>query len=396
MTLQRLLRVLIASKSMQSLARTASVRSTVHRLVLGIVLFGAGAFAAQQTAQPERTTLPIGGRAGPVAVGDLNRDGRADILGARVDTGSVSVYLGDGRGTFTLSAGSPFAAGASPEDITLADFNEDGLTDLAAANHETTYATILLGDGKGGFAPASPPRMTVPSRPHPHGVAAGDFDGDRHLDLAIESWQEDAVLIFKGNGKAGFAMEPTRLAVGRTPYWKLRAGDLDGDRRADLVTTNTGGSSVSVSCSSQPISTARVPFAVAIGDLNGDRRPDLAIAHRSGGPDRSLDGVNVLLGKGNCTFDPALPLQAGAAPTAVAVGDIDGDGIGDVAVANMGGNNVTVLLGNRSGLRPAAGSPVAVGKGPSGIAVIDLNGDGKDDIVTGNWESGDVSVVFSR
>ena len=368
----------------------------MHRLVLGIALFGALAFAAQPGPTPERATLLLGGPAGPIAVGDVNRDGHADILAARVDAGNLSVYLGDGRGKFTPSTGSPFAAGHSPADITLADFNEDGLTDLAIANHETTYATILLGDGTGGFAPALPPRITVPSRPHPHGVAAGDFDGDRHADLAIESWQENAVLIFKGNGKAGFTMEPMRLTVGRTPYWKLRAGDLNGDGRADLVTTNTEGGSVSVPCSSQPISTARVPFAVAIGDINGDRRPDLVIAHRSGGPDRSLDGVTVLLGNDDCAFGPAPSLQAGTSPTAVAVGDIDGDGIGDVAVANMGGNNVTVLLGSRTGLRPAAGSPVAVGEGPSGIAAVDLNGDGKADIVTGNWESGDVSVVFSR
>ena len=396
MKLQRPLLVLTGLKSTHSLARTSSSSSMVHRLVLGIVLFGAWAFAAQQTVQPERTTLPLGGQAGPIAVGDVNRDGRADILAARVDTGRVYVYLGDGRGKLTLSAGGPFAAGDSPEDITLADFNEDGLTDLATANHETTYATILLGDGKGGFVPASPPRITVPSRPHPHGVAAGDFDDDGHLDLAIESWQENTVLIFNGNGKAGFSTEPTRLAVGRAPYWKLRAGNLNGDGRAVLVTTNTDGSSVSVSCSSQPISTTTVPFAVAIGDVNGDRRPDLAVAHRSGGPDRSHDGVTVLLGRDNCTFDPAVSLQAGTSPTAIAIGDISGDGIGDVAVANMGGNNVTVLLGSRAGLRPAVGFPVAVGRGPSGIAVADLNGDDKADIITGNWESGDVSVVFSH
>jgi hypothetical protein len=368
----------------------------VRRLVLGFVLFGAWVFAAQQPVQPEHATLPLGGPAGPIAVGDANQDGRADILAARADSGSVYVYLGDGRGRFTSSAGSPFAAGDRPEDITLADFNEDGLTDLAAANHETNYATVLLGDGKGAFAPPSPPRITVPSRPHPHGVAAGDFDGDGHVDLAIESWQDNAVLIFNGNGQAAFSTEPTRLAVGRTPYWKLRAGRLTVDGRAVIVTTNTDGSSVSVSCSSQPISTAARPFAAAIGDINGDRRPDLAVAHRSGGPDRSQDGVTVLLGKDNCGFDPAVPFHAGASPTAIAIGDISGDGIGDVAIANMGSDNVTILLGSRAGLRPAVGFPVAVGRGPTGIAVADLNGDDKADIITGNWGSGDVSVVFSR
>ena len=368
----------------------------VTRLVLGIAVFGAWVLAAQQPVQPQRTTLPIGGHGGPIAVADVNRDGHADILAARTDSGTVSAYVGDGRGAFSLSGGKAFAAGENPEDIAVGDFNEDGLTDLAIANHETAYATVLIGDGTGGFAPASPARLAVPSRPHPHGVAAGDFDGDRHLDVAIESWQEDTVLIFKGNGKVGFSMQPTRLAVGRTPYWKLRAGDLNGDGRADLVTTNTGGSSVSLSCAPEPVATARVPFAVAIGDVNGDRRPDLAVAHRSGGPDRSLDGLTVLLGNGNCAFDAASPLQAGLSPTAIAIGDINGDGIGDIAAANMQGDNVTVLLGGRSGLRPAPGSPVTVGNGPSAIAVADLNRDGKADIVTGNWESGDVSVVLSR
>ena len=367
-----------------------------HRVLLAVALLAAWGIGGQLSNPTAASTLAIGGHAGPIAVGDLNRDGNVDIVAARVDAGTVSVYLGDGRGHFTLAAGSPSAAGDSPEDLALGDFDEDGRIDLAVANHETMYATILLGDGKGGFAPASPSRITVPSRPHPHGVAAGDFDGDRHLDLAIESWQEDAVLIFKGNGKAAFAMEPTRLTVGHTPYWKLRAGDLNGDGRADLVTTNTEASSVSVSCASQPIATARVPFAVAIGDVNGDRRPDVAVAHRSGGSDRSLDGLTVLLGKGSCAFDSPQKLPAGTSPTAVAIGDIDGDGIGDLAGANMGGDNVTVLLGSRSGLRPARGFPVAVGKGPSAIAVVDLNGDGKADIVTGNWASGDVSVVFSR
>jgi hypothetical protein len=334
-------------------------------------------------------------------IGDLNRDGKPDIVAARRN--AVTVYLGDGRGKFNRAAGSPFAAGNNPNDLAAGDFNEDGRLDIAVANHETSYLTLLIGDGSGGLAP--PFQIPVASRPHPHGVAAGDFNGDGHLDLAVESWAENAVLVLYGNGKAAFAGKAQWLPVGRVPYHKLRTADFNNDGNDDLVTTNTEGSSVSVSCAdrsgtmqkAKEIATARSPFAVAIGDVNGDRRPDLAVAHRWGAVDPKLDALTVLIGSGDCLFAPSSesPMSAGASPTAVAIGDFDGDGVGDIATANMGSDDVTMVLGSRSGLRRANGAPFSVGRGPIAIALGDLNGDGKADIVTGNGGSGDVSVVMS-
>jgi hypothetical protein len=369
------------------------------RLILVGVLLSAWGLAAQRSTPPGIVTLPVGG--GALTVGDLNHDGRQDIVTAQRD--GVTVFLGDGGGRFAPAAGSPFAAGSNPSDLALGDFNEDGRLDIAIANHETSYSTVLVGNGRGGLA--APIQIPVPSRPHPHGVAAGDFNGDRHLDFAIESWAENTVLVVHGNGKAAFAREPERLAVGRVPYHKLRAGDLNADGRDDLVTTNTEGGSVSVLCTDrsgalQPareIVTARSPFAIAIGDVNGDRYPDLAVAHRWGGVDPNLDGLTVLIGSGNCAFAPSpeSPLKVGTSPTDVAIGDFDGDGIGDVATANMGSDDVSLFHGSRSRLRPAQGSPFSVGKGPVAIRLRDVNSDGKADIVTGNGGSSDLSVVIS-
>jgi hypothetical protein len=155
-------------------------------------------------------------------------------------------------------------------------------------------------------------------------VAAGDFNGDRHLDLAIESWEDDTVLVLQGDGKAAFAVEPRRLAVGRRPYYKLRAGDLNNDGKDDLVTTNADGSSVSVLCTdrsgalrpAKAIPIAKSPFAVAIGNVNGDRYPDLAIVHRWGSVDPKLDALTILIGSGDCVFTPTSksPLKVGASP----------------------------------------------------------------------------------
>ena len=370
----------------------------MKRIVLLVVIAGAWGVGAQRPASPARMTLSVGGPAGTAAIGDLNRDGRNDI--AATAGNAVFVFLGDGRGGFERSARSPFGAGENPSDLVLADFNRDGHLDAAVANHETDYLSVLIGDGNGALA--DPSRVPVPSRTHPHGIAAGDFNADGHPDVAVESWEEDTVLVVHGNGRGTFAVEPVRLAVGLKPYYKLRAGELNADGRDDLVTTNMGGNSVSVVCSgprglTQAAMTFRIapsPFAIAIGDVTGDRIPDLAVAHRWGSLDPKFDGLTVLIGKGTCAFAPSSdsPLKVGASPTAVAIGDVDADGIGDIATANMASNDVTVLLARGSGWRAAPGSPFSVGPGPSAIALGDLNGDRRADIVVSTGS--DVTILI--
>ena len=163
----------------------------MKRIVLLVVIAGAWGVGAQRPAPPARMTLSVGGPAGAAAIGDFNRDGRNDI--AATAGNAVFVFLGDGRGGFERSARSPFGAGENPSDLVVADFNRDGHLDAAVANHETDYLSVLNGDGNGALA--DPSHVPVPSRPHPHGIAAGDFNADGHLDVAVESWEEDTVLV---------------------------------------------------------------------------------------------------------------------------------------------------------------------------------------------------------
>jgi hypothetical protein len=130
------------------------------------------------------------------------------------------------------------------------------------------------------------------------------------------------------------------------------------------------------------------PWSVAVGDFNGDGIPDLAVANSYS------NNVSVLLGNGDGTFQAARNFAAGSFPLSVAVGDLNGDGTLDLAVANSGGNNVSVLLGNGDGTFQAARN-YAVGNGPLSVAVGDFNGDGAPDLAVANFFSNDVSILLN-
>ncbi len=360
-------------------------------------------------ANPDAKRIAVGIAPASLALADFNGDGKLDVAVANSESRNVTILLGDGKGGLTQATGSPFPAGDHPNDIAVGDVNGDGKLDLAFANHDTHYITVLLGDGRGVFAPAPKSPFTVNSRPHPHGIAFGDFNGDHNLDFVIDDWGNNRVTVVFGDGKGNFASPGVSFAVGQMPYQRVRAADVNKDGFADVITTNFESGDVTVLLGDgkggfsqppgSPFKANRHPFGVAIGDVNGDGKPDLAVVNFSGqGTDPSDDAITILLGNGDGTFKqaPGSPFKSGKLPVGVAVGDTNGDGFSDVASANMGGNNITLLLGGKDGLRPAPGSPFAVGHHPECVALGDLNGDGKADIVVANLEDNDVMIILSK
>ena len=185
--------------------------------------------AAAQTSIP----LPKGFRPTALAAADFNGDGNADVAVAGLGRGEVIVLLADGRGG--LHATPPVAAGANPAGIDATK------AFIAIANHETDYVTLLSGNGKGGFTPRT---LHLHSKPHPHAVAAGDFDRDGRHDLAVDSAGEKRIMLLFG--RDGWRGPGTPIDLGTNPYWTISAADMDGDSNVDLVTPNAGKGTLSI------------------------------------------------------------------------------------------------------------------------------------------------------
>ncbi|HVS09515.1 MAG TPA: VCBS repeat-containing protein [Planctomycetota bacterium] len=349
-----------------------------------------------------------------VALGDLNGDGHLDLAVGAGRACAITVLWGDGTGGFASAPNASIALGAPPGEMVLADFDRDGKLDLGIASHDSYAVAVLLGDGRGGFAPApgSPFAAASGGKPHNHGLAVGDANEDGHLDLVTIQSDDGTVAVLLGNGRGGFSPAPAPpFTVGPSPY-PPALGDLDGDGHLDIAVPETGmgrywrehrslartitlllgdGSGGFRPAPGSPLTVTAGPYYVALGDLDGDGALDLVATH----DDAEL--VTILLNDGKGRFRPApqSPLEIGRRAWEVVIIDANADGKSDLVLGT--GDSVTVLLGDGSGgFSPAPGSPLVVGRGAWRLAVGDLDHDGKLDVVTSNVESSSISVLLGR
>jgi len=224
--------------------------------------------------------FPVGTRPRSVVVGDFNHDGKLDLAVANHDSQTVSILLGNGDGTFTLKEN--LAAGLEPYWVVTADFNGDGNLDLAVVNYgspdyENATVGVYLGDGKGGFTAMQSYEVGW----QPLSVAVGDFNGDGNADLAVtnENYGTEyrTVSILLGDGKGSFAPQTT-FNTGSIAY-SVGAADFNGDGLTDLAVLNGGimlGNGAGSFGPSSPMfpASGRKIFATS-GDFNGDGRLDM-------------------------------------------------------------------------------------------------------------------------
>jgi hypothetical protein len=363
------------------------------------------------TAETGAVTIPAGASSATIAIpviGNLilqpDRTFNVELTG--VEGGSTAFGFGTQQ---------PFPTGAGPFSVAVADFNGDGNPDLAVANSNSNSVSILLNTtAPGATSPSFAPRQDFATAASPESVVVGDFNGDGKPDLAIVDQGSNAVSIVLNTtvpGSAAVSFAPRQdFPTGNGPL-SAAVGDFNGDGASDLAIVNQFSNSVSVLLNTtapgsavpsfkanQDFATGSLPNSVAIGDFNGDARPDLAVA------DVGSNRVSVLLntttpGSTTTSFSPRVDFGTNSAPDAVAVGDLNGDGMPDLAVANFFSSSVSVLL-NTTVARSTAPSfaarhDFATGSFPESVAIRDLNGDGIPDLAIANSGSNSASVLVN-
>jgi FG-GAP-like repeat len=346
------------------------------------------------TEEPTESPVTVGTGPFSVAVGDFNGDTNLDLAVANFNGGAastVSILLGNGDGTFEPVDPEP-TVGSGPISVAVGLFDDDNILDLAVANRDSNTVSILLGDGNGNFDPAPAP-SPIEVGISPLFVAVGDYNGDEILDLAVTVANffanDPKVYIFLGIGDGTFdenAPPIIDLVDGNPNFIGVGSFNPNTDNFLDLAVTNGDSSSPHNTVSillgdgagtfteeptESPITVGNNPFAVVVGLFDDDTIPDLAVSNSKD------DTVSILLGDGDGTFTPTIPatIQVGAFPQYVAVGDFNGDTNLDLAIANGGDGNVSILLGDGNGnFDPATPATVDVGNNPIGLAVGEFDG----------------------
>ena len=302
------------------------------------------------------TTVPDS--PGEMALGDVNGDGKVDLAIVTHDSYGVMLLLGDGIGGLAVAPNSPIVmkVGQKPHThgLAVADMNRDNKLDLVTVNNADNDVSIAFGDGRGGFAIAPGSPFAVGPSPYPHAI--GDVNSDGRLDIVATATATGpsraqqlplsrALTLLLSDGRGGFRASRLPLRTGEP--WFAVISDVNGDRKPDIVATHHDLSQLSVmlgdgrggfvEATGSPFDFGHQAFHAVVADVNRDGKMDvMAVAG---------DSVRVMLGDGRGGFATGPATLTGRGTWRLDMADLNGDGKMDLATSNSESGTVSVLLG---------------------------------------------------
>jgi flagellin-like hook-associated protein FlgL len=300
---------------------------------------------------------------------DFNNDGVIDLAASSGTTG-VGIYLGNGNGSFKSSVGGLAQPGAST-DVVAGDFNGDGNQDVVTTTSGSNVY-LFLGNGNGSFKSG----VSFSTGSTTSYITASDFNGDGSLDIATSNSGAGNVNVLISNGNGTFRASTNYTVTGATGG--LLTDDMNGDGTSDLIVQTSGATQILYANQDgsfgSAVSLGSALYGVSIGDFNNDGKTDVA------GMDSSSDALTTLLGNGNGTFQAAKTSIVGGA-SAVVLDDFNGDGSVDMQSISGGVAYMWKGLGDGT-FTP--GTSTSAGPATTVLVSGDFNSDGVRDFIGGS------------
>lgn len=354
-----------------------------------IVLFTTISYA-QLCFNPD-TILPVGSMPSSVVSADFNHDGKKDLAVSNNQANSITIFLGNGAGNFSLDTN--ITLPSTPAQLILGYFNGDSAVDIIAVGG-VNNVWVLLGTGTGSFS--APNNFSVSL--YPSSACSADFNQDGKLDLAVGNGNTaNSISILLGTGTGSFG-SATDFTVGTCPCGSscLTSADFNGDTIPDLAVANQNSNDVSILLgtgtgsfgAATNFAVGSWPWSVVAADFTGDGIADLATSNQNS------NNLSVLIGAGNGSFSAATNFIVGDTPESIIGGDFNGDSIIDLVTANKGSNNVSVMIGTGTGSFSSAINFPA-GNGPFALCGADFNANGKKDLAVTDFNSDSITILIN-
>jgi hypothetical protein len=349
-----------------------------------------------------------------VVFADLDNDGKSDMIATNTGSGNISVFRNTSTpGVASFAAKLEFTAGAGTSGLSIGDLNGDGKIDIVASNYNSMDISIFTNTTTGATITFAS-KIDIPTWDvmpasgfiNPLGIAINDINGDGKPDIAVANFSTSSVALFRNTTTGATpAFLRQMLTTGLTAPRELAIGDMDRDGKPDLVVSDEAGAKVLVYLNTSPVSaaftfgspvtatTAAAPRGISLGDLDGDGKLDIAVVNSGAS---SVSVFRNTSSVGAISISAKTDYTGGTSPREVTLADVDGDGRLEMAASsNTAANARLTVFRNTSTAGTISFTPMVsfpAGNNALGVALEDVDNDGKVDAAVTSSSTGTVGV----